>query len=187
MTVETPLGRPRHYANIGKNVQDRQGTGSFFTGLVLQWLRLRGVIVLKTWSGKDSLTPRATASTLVARFNYLLIEQYASDERFIAFDPCSFINKSGKHTYGLGHFWSGCAQSVKWGMEMAAIAIGDVKNHTAFHYSAVRTVLAQNQTLMQFYKLRFQQEFVFRDGKQFLGLNHCQSRQKERLNFPPQS
>lgn len=35
----------------------------------------------------------------------------------------------------------------------------------------------------KYYKLRFQQEFLFRDGKQFLGLNHCQSRQKDRLCF----
>lgn len=35
----------------------------------------------------------------------------------------------------------------------------------------------------QYYKLRFQQEFLFRDGKQFTGLIHCQSRQKERLLF----
>lgn len=35
----------------------------------------------------------------------------------------------------------------------------------------------------KYYKLRFQQEFLFRDGKQFLGLNQCQSRQKDRLSF----
>jgi hypothetical protein len=39
---------------------------------------------------------------------------------------------------------------------------------------------------MKLYKLyasRFQIEFVFRDAKQHLGLNHCQSRNKEALNF----
>ena len=35
-----------------------------------------------------------------------------------------------------------------------------------------------------YYHLRFQIEFLYRDGKQFLGLNHCQSRKKERLHFP---
>jgi hypothetical protein len=34
-----------------------------------------------------------------------------------------------------------------------------------------------------YYHLRFQIEFVYRDAKQHLGLNHCQSTQKDRLNF----
>ena len=37
--------------------------------------------------------------------------------------------------------------------------------------------------LWLYYHLRFQIEFLYRDAKQFLGLTHCQSRQKERLNF----
>lgn len=65
-------------------------------------------------------------------FNKILIELYASSERIICFDA-SFISKSGKHTYGLGHFWSGCAQSVKKGLEIGSLAIGDAVNNTAFH------------------------------------------------------
>ena len=34
-----------------------------------------------------------------------------------------------------------------------------------------------------YYHLRFQIEFVYRDAKQHLGLNQCQSTQKERLDF----
>lgn len=42
--------------------------------------------------------------------------------------------------------------------------------------------------LWQYYRLRFQQEFLFRDAngvarRQFLGLAHCQSRQKARMGF----
>lgn len=37
--------------------------------------------------------------------------------------------------------------------------------------------------IWQYYKIRFQQEFLFRDGKQFTGLTQCQSRNKERLSF----
>lgn len=42
--------------------------------------------------------------------------------------------------------------------------------------------------LWQYYRLRFQppgvpEEFLFRDAKQFLGLAHCQSRQKARMSF----
>ena len=38
-------------------------------------------------------------------------------------------------------------------------------------------------TIVDLYKLRFQIEFLFRDAKQFTGLTHCQSRQKDRLHF----
>ena len=37
--------------------------------------------------------------------------------------------------------------------------------------------------LFFYYQLRFQIEFLYRDAKQFMGLNHCQSRKKERLHF----
>lgn len=36
---------------------------------------------------------------------------------------------------------------------------------------------------MLYYKARFQIEFLFRDAKQFLGLNHCQARCSESLHF----
>jgi hypothetical protein len=37
--------------------------------------------------------------------------------------------------------------------------------------------------IYEYYKSRFQIEFLFRDVKQFLGLNHCQARCKEALHF----
>lgn len=37
--------------------------------------------------------------------------------------------------------------------------------------------------IYQFYKARFQIEFTFRDAKPFLGLTHCQARDKESLHF----
>jgi hypothetical protein len=36
---------------------------------------------------------------------------------------------------------------------------------------------------LRYYKSRFQIEFLFRDAKQFLGLNHCQARRMESLHF----
>lgn len=37
--------------------------------------------------------------------------------------------------------------------------------------------------IVQYYQLRFQIEFLFRDAKQFTGLNHCQARAEEKLDF----
>lgn len=39
------------------------------------------------------------------------------------------------------------------------------------------------QTIYRYYKARFQIEFIFRDAKQFTGLNDCQARQQDSLNF----
>jgi hypothetical protein len=39
------------------------------------------------------------------------------------------------------------------------------------------------QQIYQYYSLRFQIEFCFRDAKQHCGLQHCQSRKEERLDF----
>lgn len=46
------------------------------------------------------------------------------------------------------------------------------------------TDLTQSWTeVLEMYKLRFQIEFLYRDAKQFTGLNHCQARSTNKLNF----
>ena len=71
-------------------------------------------------------------------FNKLLIDQVASSERIIAFDP-SYIPKAGKSTYGKGRYWSGVARAAKWGLEIGGFAVVDVKNNSAFHLQAYQT------------------------------------------------
>lgn len=39
------------------------------------------------------------------------------------------------------------------------------------------------EKIVQYYQLRFQVEFLFRDAKQSVGLTHCQARDKEKLAF----
>jgi hypothetical protein len=70
--------------------------------------------------------------------NKELAISYGSGRFAIAFDP-SYISKSGKLTPGLGRYWSGCAQSSKWGLEISGIAAVDVDNNFAFHLEAVQT------------------------------------------------
>lgn len=55
------------------------------------------------------------------------------------------------------------------------------KVQTAWLVSTDRSVCAK--TIVRFYKARFQIEFLFRDAKQFLGLNHCQARCRPALHF----
>jgi hypothetical protein len=71
-------------------------------------------------------------------FNKALIDEHASKQLTIAFDP-SYISKSGKATPGVGWYWSGCAGKSKWGLEMGGIAAIDIETRTAFHLEAVQT------------------------------------------------
>ena len=127
----------------------------FFLHLVLLWLQLRGRYTFENLcrQGKFSaFTYRKwfSADFDFTAFNQLLISSYTGKERLLIFDP-SFIAKSGKHTYGIGYFWSGCAQAMKKGLEIAGLAAVDVLNHTAFHYQATQTVLATGESLLAYY------------------------------------
>ena len=64
------------------------------------------------------------------KFNSALVSKYCSRRTVIGFDP-SYIPKSGKKTCGTGMYWSGCAGSAKWGLEICGIAAIDLDNHTA--------------------------------------------------------
>jgi len=124
-------------SEVGK-VQTR-----FLIGLLRQWLVLRGRYCFANLVRQGFLNPFSYRSNFAkpfdfATFNRLLIEQYAGSDRVLAFDPC-FLSKAGKHTPGIGYFWSGGAQAIKRGWEMACVAVLDATNHTAFDYQATQT------------------------------------------------
>lgn len=80
------------------------------------------------------------------RFNSLLIEQYCGNNCILGFDP-SYIAKSGKHTPGLGYFYSGTAGKYKRGLEIGAIAAIDLTQNTSYHLEAIQTPSAKKTTL----------------------------------------
>lgn len=87
-------------------------------------------------------------------FNQELIRQYCSEELVIAFDP-SFISKSGKHTPGLGYFWSGCAGLAKKGLEIGGFGAVDILNNTCMHLVCKQTLLktsSANKTVLEIKK-----------------------------------
>lgn len=62
----------------------------------------------------------------------------STDRKAIAIDP-SYISKSGKHTHGIGNFWSGCAQTVKRGLEILGIGLIDIDCKECLMLKAVQT------------------------------------------------
>lgn len=111
------------------------------------------------------------------QFNMDMVKAHGSGRYFIIFDP-SFLPKSGKKTPDLDWFWSGCAGSIKRGLEIGGFAVGDLDNHTAFHLEAIRTPgsatlktagLSRNEHYQQLFKERkavFEQfsRYIVADG-----------------------
>jgi len=57
---------------------------------------------------------------------------------------------------------------------------GDIKSHQIY---ASTDLTLQGEQIYCYYKARFQIEFLYRDGKQFVGLEHCQSRNEKKLDY----
>ena len=73
----------------------------------------------------------------------------------IAIDP-SYISKSGKKTPHIGTFWSGCASSMKHGLEIIGLALVDVYANSCMMLRAHQTpstgeLKLRNMTLVQHY------------------------------------
>lgn len=83
-------------------------------------------------------------------FNLKLILEQSIKECLVAFDP-SYISKSGKMTFGLNMYWSGCAKKAKWGLEICGFAAIDVLRNTAFHLNAIQTPPIEGMTLLVYY------------------------------------
>jgi hypothetical protein len=83
-------------------------------------------------------------------FNLSLIAGQMIKECIVAFDP-SYIPKSGKKTFGIGRYWSGCAKQAKWGLDICGFAVVDVLQMRAFHLNAIQTPPLENMTLLDYY------------------------------------
>lgn len=86
------------------------------------------------------------------------------NECIVAFDP-SYIPKSGKKTFGLGMYWSGCAKRAKWGLDICGFAAVDIPNNTAFHLNAIQTPkikeLSPKLTLLQYYCQIIKENYLY--------------------------
>lgn len=76
------------------------------------------------------------------RFNIELVKEHCSKEVIIGFDP-SYIRKSGKHSSGLGYFYSGCQGRYIKGLELGSFAAIDIKQHSAYHLEAIQSPTAK--------------------------------------------
>ena len=89
-------------------------------------------------------------------FNYHLLKSVlknTSRDEIVAAMDCSFVRKSGKHTYGVGWYWSGSHNKTEKGLEVSSIAIVDQSVNTAYNLSVVQTPsdLNDDETRIDYY------------------------------------
>lgn len=88
-------------------------------------------------------------------FNMSIIQSHCTKELIAVFDP-TFIAKAGKHTPGLGRWWSGKDNRAMKGLEIGVLGLIDVQNATAMSLKAVQTpsipsLRAAGKTLIDHY------------------------------------
>jgi hypothetical protein len=92
-------------------------------------------------------------------FNLSMIKERVK-ECIIAFDP-SYIKKSGKKTFGLGMYWSGCAGKAKWGLDICGFAAVDTVLNTAFHLNAIQTPKSKDTNLLHYYCRIIKENYLY--------------------------
>lgn len=76
----------------------------------------------------------------VEGLNQSLIEQVRHDQSAqIAVVDCTFLEKSGRHSYGLDWFYNGKTQRAEKGLELSVVAIVDMEQNTGYPLSAQQT------------------------------------------------
>ena len=134
-------------ATLGKVTEVKKPIAKFIIHIMGLWLGMNCRYVFSNMERWGEMTEKSYRSCFKKifdwfNFNYVLIKQYCTKEIIAVFDP-SFIKKSGKHTYGIGMFWSGVRQKALRGLEIGCLGFVDVKNNTALHGIAVQTPSAK--------------------------------------------
>ena len=82
------------------------------------------------------------------------------------------------------HLYSLVVWHVSLKRKIRLVYLSDLRNLAKPGYVLLfSTDLEQNpEEILEFYRLRFQIEFIFRDAKQFTGFSHCQARNEQALD-----
>jgi|GEM_PF-4999176 len=81
------------------------------------------------------------------------------------------ISKAGKITYGLDRFFSSLVNKPILGLSFFTLSLVSIEKRHSFPMQIKQIDLELSyEKVIDYYKLRFQIEFNFRDGKQFWGL-----------------
>ncbi len=95
------------------------------------------------------------------KFNQLSLK-HLKENTLIAAVDCSFISKSGKHTYDLDKFYNGKQGKAEKGLEISTLALIDVTYNTAYNLSTRQTcpVTEPNKTRVDQYLSHIKQDHM---------------------------
>ena len=123
----------------------------FIIHILMLYLSHRGRINFLQMKRQGGMNEKSYRNQYAKPFDWLTFNtQYVGtncgEEIVIGFDP-SYISKSGKHSHGLGYFYSGCSNQYKRGLEIGSFAAVDIEQNTAYHLLAVQTPSAKRDRI----------------------------------------
>src|SRR3989442_5321175 len=107
----------------------RQPQRKFLTVLFATILALRGRVTCRNLSRYCEYSERTIARQFRATFDWpdfhqrVMTAALEPRSELISAPDASFIPKSGKQTFGLGHFFNGCASRAERGLEISTVAV----------------------------------------------------------------
>jgi hypothetical protein len=105
-------------------------------------------------------------------------QTYAGKVDFYDLHPWNYICNLEAHI----EVYSAIVNSPKFKTDLQVVILLNTK--TDKHILLACTDLELDALkIIDYYRLRFKIEFLFRDAKQFTGLTHCQARSKEKIHF----
>jgi DDE superfamily endonuclease len=130
-------------------LKQRPGLGQpqqkFLATLFVTILVLRGRVNFRNLSRSCDYAERTIARQFRRPFDWpdfhqrVLLTALAPHSELISAHDASFLAKSGKQTFGLGHFFNGCASRAERGLEMSPLAVVDVTRRCAFTLASAQT------------------------------------------------
>jgi hypothetical protein len=137
----------------------------FLATLFVTILVLRGRVNFRNLSRYCDYSERTIARQFREPFDWpafhqrVLMTALDSRSELVSAHDASFIPKSGKQTFSLGHFFNGCASRAERGLEIATLAVVDVTRRCAFTLASAQTPpgeeairAAREETRVDFYK-----------------------------------
>jgi DDE superfamily endonuclease len=123
----------------------RQPQRKFLIVLFTTILALRGRVTGRNLSRYCDYSERTIARQFRETFNWsefhhrVITAALHPRSELISVQDASFIPKSGKQTFGLGHFFNGCTNRAERGLEISTLAVVDVSRRCAFTLAVAQT------------------------------------------------
>ena len=145
----------------------------FLETLFATILALRGRVNFRNLSRYCDYSERTIARQFRCSFDWPAFHQQvmttalSASAELISAQDASFIPKSGKQTFGLGHFFNGCTNRAERGLEISTLAVVDVTRRCAFTLACAQTPPGEDsaatqqekeETRIDFYKQQLREQ-----------------------------